>query len=98
MSARDQRRVPTIKPLDEANIIAEASKPGRLVVVVENHTNIGGLGEAVGGTLMYAGVHPAAFRQIVLPDRFLDAGTLPVLQDRYGISRAAMIKSIKGWL
>jgi transketolase len=90
--------VPTIKPLDEATIIAEASKAGRLVVVVENHTKIGGLGEAVAGTLMNAGVRPTAFRQIALPDKFLDAGSLPVLQDRYGISRAAMIKSIKSWL
>ncbi|MEQ1359226.1 transketolase C-terminal domain-containing protein, partial [Salmonella enterica] len=55
--------VPTIKPLDEAAIIAAASKPGRLVVVAENHTIVGGLGEAVAATLMRSGVHPA-FRQI----------------------------------
>jgi len=90
--------VPTVKPLDESTIIAEASKPGRLVIVVENHTKVGGLGEAVAGTLMNAGVRPATFRQIALPDKFLDAGSLAVLQDRYGISRAAMIRSIKGWL
>jgi transketolase len=89
--------VPTIKPLDTATIIAEASRGSRLVVVAENHTIIGGLGEAVAGTLMRAGVHPA-FRQIALPDEFLDAGALPTLHDRYGISTAAVIAQVKGWV
>jgi transketolase len=89
--------VPTIKPLDEATIIREASKTGRLVIVAENHTIIGGLGEAVAGVLLRAGVTPA-FRQIALPDEFLDAGALPTLHDRYGISTAAMAKNIKSWL
>jgi transketolase len=38
-----------------------------------------------------------AFRKIALPDEFLDAGALPTLHDRYGISAAAMAKSIKRW-
>src|SRR5690606_33802929 len=43
--------VPTIKPLDEETLLAEARKPGRLVVTAENHSIIGGLGEAVAGVL-----------------------------------------------
>jgi transketolase len=89
--------VPTIKPLDAETILHEAAKPGRLVVVAENHTVIGGLGEAVAGLLMRAGVHPT-FRQIGLPDEFLDAGALPTLHDQYGISATAVAKQIKGWL
>lgn len=89
--------VPTIKPLDTATILAEASRSGRLVVVAENHTTIGGLGEAVATTLLTAGVTPQ-FRQIALPDAFLDAGALPTLHDRYGISTEAMTKTIKTWL
>jgi transketolase len=89
--------VPTIKPLDSATITREASRAGRMVVVAENHTVIGGLGEAVAGVLMRSGVHPA-FRQIALPDEFLDAGALPTLHDRYGISTSAMTRSIKSWL
>ena len=90
--------VATIKPLDEATILAECGKGGRLVVVAENHTVIGGLGEAVAGVLMRAGVHPARFRQIGLPDAFLDAGALPTLHDRYGLSTTAVSAAIKGWL
>lgn len=89
--------VPTIKPLDEATIIQLCSRPGRLVVVAENHSTIGGLGEAVATTLMRAQIGPA-FRQIALPDDFLAAGALPTLHDRYGISTESMVAAIKRWL
>ncbi|QBE66038.1 transketolase family protein [Pseudoduganella lutea] len=89
--------VPTIKPLDTETIVREASRSGRLVVVAENHSVVGGLGEAVAGTLLRAGVAPA-FRQIALPDAFLDAGALPTLHDRYCISTEAMVGSIRSWL
>jgi len=89
--------VPTIKPLDTRTILCEARQSGRLVVVAENHTVIGGLGEAVAGLLMRSGVHPT-FRQIALPDEFLAAGALPTLHDRYGISTAEVTKQIKQWL
>lgn len=88
---------PTLKPLDEAAILREASRPGRLVVVAENHSVIGGLGEAVAGLLMRSGVR-AAFRQVGLPDEFLAAGALPTLHDRYGISTNAMVASVKEWV
>ncbi|WP_438397250.1 transketolase family protein [Caballeronia sp. DA-9] len=89
--------VPTIKPLDTESIIREAKRTGRMVVVAENHTTIGGLGEAVATALLTAGVTPV-FRQIALPDAFLAAGALPTLHDRYGISTEAMVATIKGWL
>ncbi|WP_343619139.1 transketolase family protein [Ralstonia sp.] len=89
--------VPTIKPLDTETILREARRSGRLVVVAENHTVIGGLGEAVAGTLMRAGVS-VPFRQVGLPDAFLDAGALPTLHDRYGISTNVMASTIRGWL
>jgi transketolase len=90
--------VPTIKPLDEATILHEVGRSARLTIVAENHSVIGGLGEAVAGTLLRAGVVPSRFRQVALPDAFLDAGALPTLHDRYGISAEAMARSIKGWL
>ncbi|MGN8086746.1 transketolase family protein [Ralstonia sp. 22086] len=89
--------VPTIKPLDTETILREARRSGRLVVVAENHTVIGGLGEAVAGTLMRAGVS-VPFRQVGLPDAFLDAGALPTLHDRYGISTNVMASTIRSWL
>jgi transketolase len=89
--------VPTIKPLDAEAILREAGRPGRLVVVAENHSVIGGLGEGVASLLLRNGVH-CTFRHIGLPDAFLDAGALPTLHDRYGISAEAMAKQVKAWL
>ncbi|MFM0158303.1 transketolase family protein [Paraburkholderia sediminicola] len=89
--------VPTIKPLDEATIIEQCKRPGRLVIVAENHSCIGGLGEAVAIALMRARVMPE-FRQVALPDQFLDAGALPTLHDRYGISTSSIVENIKHWL
>ena len=89
--------VPTIKPLDEDSIVKEAARGGRMVIVAENHSVIGGLGEAIAGLLLRSGVAPA-FGQIALPDAFLDAGALPTLHDRYGISARAMAEKIKEWL
>ena len=41
---------------------------------------------------------PAKFRMLALPDEFLDAGALPTLHDRYGISAEKMNSRIKAWL
>ena len=89
--------VPTIKPLDEETLLREAGVSGRLVVVAENHAAIGGLGEAVASLLLRNRLAPA-FHQIALPDAFLDAGALPTLHDRYGISTEAIVASLKSWL
>ncbi|WP_342130310.1 transketolase family protein [Hydrogenophaga sp. OTU3427] len=89
---------PTIKPLDEVTILAEVLRKPRLVVVAENHSVVGGLGEAVASALLCNGVQPGKFRLAGLPDAFLDAGALPTLHERYGISADALGARIKGWL
>ncbi|MER8383851.1 transketolase C-terminal domain-containing protein, partial [Mesorhizobium sp. M1399] len=88
--------VPTIKPLDTEAILAAARRSGRLVVAAENHTIIGGLGEGVAALLMRERVTPV-FRQIALPDEFLDAGALPTLHDRYGISTSELVRRVRIW-
>ncbi|RUX50547.1 transketolase family protein [Mesorhizobium sp. M4A.F.Ca.ET.050.02.1.1] len=88
--------VPTIKPLDAETILTAARRTGRMVVVAENHTLIGGLGEGVAALLMREGVSPV-FRQIALPDEFLDAGALPTLHDRYGMSTAEVARRVREW-
>jgi len=89
--------VATIKPLDVETIVAECRREGRLVVIAENHSQIGGLGEAIAMALLQARVQPT-MRHVALPDRFLDAGALPTLHDRYGISTEVMARNIRSWL
>ncbi|MEC9196923.1 MAG: transketolase C-terminal domain-containing protein [Pseudomonadota bacterium] len=88
---------PTIKPLDVETIAAEAAKGGRLVVTAENHTKVGGLGEAVATTLLTRGI-TSTFRMIGLPDAFLEAGALPTLHDMYGLSVTKVAEQIRGWV
>lgn len=84
----------TIKPLDTDAILAEVrSNTDRPVFVAENHSIIGGLGESIASLLMKEGV-AVRFHQIALPDEFLDAGALPTLHDRYGISTREVVKTI----
>ena len=89
--------VATVKPLDVEAIVAEASRGSRLVVVAENHSVVGGLGEAVAATLVRAGV-ATAFRQVALPDEFLDAGALPTLHEQYGLSVGAVVVRVERWI
>ena len=89
--------VPTIKPLDEATILSEVRRLDRVVVAAENHSVIGGLGEALASLLLRSGATPT-FRHVALPDAFLDAGALPTLHDRYGISATAMAERVRAWL
>lgn len=89
--------VATIKPLDIETIIQACRREGRLVVIAENHSVIGGLGEAIAMALLQARVQPV-LRHVALPDRYLDAGALPTLHDRYGISTNVMAASIRAWL
>src|SRR6185369_6213588 len=53
---------PTIKPLDETTIIEAVRYKNRLVVVAENHSVVGGLGEAIASTLLRHRVQPARFQ------------------------------------
>ena len=89
--------VPTIKPLDEETILLEVKRADRLVVVAENHSVIGGLGESIASLLLRSRLAPK-FLSIALPDAFLDAGALPTLHDRYGISTESMSHRIKNEL
>ena len=88
---------PTIKPLDEATILRRGAKgtAGR-----GGREPFGGRRPRRGGRGHFCcaiGRQPAGFRQIGLPDAFLDAGALPTLHERYGISTGAVARRIKAW-
>jgi transketolase len=89
--------VATLKPLDESAIVAEVRRRSRLLVVAENHSVVGGLGEAIALPLLRAKLSPD-FLHVALPDRFLDAGALPTLHERYGISTGALAAAIRSRL
>ena len=89
---------PTIKPLDEATIINAVRARPRMVAVCENHSVVGGFGESIASALLRRAIQPAGFQMVGLPDAFLDAGALPTLHDRYGISSEMLALKIKNSL
>ena len=89
--------VPTVKPLDMETIAAEVTNGDRIVVTAENHTVVGGLGEAIASELFRRKIS-CDFRQISLPDEYLDAGTLEALQDKYGVSTKSVIEQVREWV
>lgn len=79
---------PTIKPLDLEPLLA-AARETRGFVTAEEHSIIGGLGEAVAAAVAEAGV-PSPLRRVGLNDVFGESGTAADLFDKYGL-RAANI-------
>src|SRR5699024_9381766 len=87
---------PTIKPFDEESLLAQLGK-GRLVLTAENHSVVGGLFDTVARTMALLGVGEKV-TPIALPDAFLEAGALPTLNDRYGVSTGAIVQRVRGML
>jgi transketolase len=74
----------TIKPLDEAAVLAAARETGA-IVTVEEHSVHGGLGEACAAVLMRHGAH-VPFEIVGFPDEFMVYGSQSELFEHYGIS------------
>ena len=70
---------------------------GRLVLSAENHSVVGGLFDTVARTVVTHGLGEK-ITPIGLPDEFLEAGALPTLNDRYGMSAEAIVERVHGLL
>ena len=73
----------TIKPLDEDTILAAARECGK-IVTCEEHSIIGGLGEAV--CALVSGNHPVPVRRIGVNDVFGHSGPAADLLKEFGLS------------
>lgn len=89
--------VSTIKPLDEA-AVRQAAADARLVVTVEEHSIIGGLGSAVAEVL--AETRPAApLLRLGVRDRFGESGLADELLEKHGLQpqgiRASVLQRLR---
>lgn len=80
----------TLKPLDEELVIAAAKKCGR-VITCEEHSVIGGLGEAVCAVL--GEKCPAPVRRIGVDDRFGRSGTAKELLKLFGLTAENIVNT-----
>lgn len=82
----------TIKPLDEAAILASVRKTG-CAVSAEEHQMNGGLGDSIAQLL--ARKHPAALEMVAINDSFGESGTPEELMVKYGIETADVVAAAK---
>ena len=85
----------TIKPLDEELVIKSASKTGK-VITVEEHSIIGGLGEAVCAALSTKCPTPVV--RIGINDEFGHSGPAKDLLKQFGLSAENIVKTTKEFL
>jgi len=81
----------SVKPLDEERI-GQAAKETRVIVTVEEHNILGGLGGAV--CEIVAGTGGAKVKRIGIKDHFCDVGTAAYLLDQEEITVQAIVENV----
>ena len=86
--------MPTIKPLDEELVLAAAKKCGK-VITCEEHSVIGGLGEAVCSYL--SETLPTPVKRIGVNDEFGHSGPAGALLEQFGLCASNIVKVAKSF-
>jgi transketolase len=79
----------TVKPCDDAVVLAAARETGR-IVVAEEHLEHGGLGSVV--ALSAARQHPVPMRFVNIGDTFAESGPPEALLAKYGLTAGAIVQ------
>lgn len=88
--------VPTIKPLDVPSLLAAVSG-SRLVITVEEHSVIGGLGGLISETLSEL-VNAPRVARLGLEDKWSESGPNEFLLDKYGLSPQRVAEQVRAYL
>lgn len=83
----------TIKPLDEKGILSHI-KNKKMVLTIEDHQVIGGLGSAVAELIAEKNVN-VKFKRLGIQDSFGESGPFEELQEKYGLTAKSIVKEIK---
>ena len=84
--------VHTVKPIDRETVLAYARKCGK-VLVAEEHSTIGGLGDAVADVLIGQGTF--SFKKLGIQDRFGQSGKPADLLKEYGLTQEDIFQAVK---
>jgi len=85
--------VPCLVPFDSAAVV-DFVRCVQVLVTVENHQIEGGLGTKVVEALYGAGIH-RPLRRVGIPMRFIECGTVPTLQARYGLTVSGIVAAVR---
>lgn len=86
----------SIKPLDKEIVLKAAEECGK-IITCEEHSVIGGLGEAVCAVIAEAGVS-CKVRRIGVQDEFGHSGPAKEVLDQFGLNAAGIIRACKEML
>lgn len=86
----------TIKPIDKETIM-EAAKKTKLIVTVEEHNIVGGLGSAVTEVIAQE-QRTCCVKRIGIPDIFVTIGSYKDLLSKYKLNGNGIAEQIKKWL
>ena len=81
----------TVKPIDEELVITAAKKCGK-VITCEEHSVIGGLGEAVAAVL--ARKYPVRMECIGVNDEFGHSGSAVELLKQFGLTAGNIVRAV----
>ena len=88
-------RLHTLRPMD-AEFVVNLARSHEALLIVEEHSVIGGLGGAVAEVLMDAGVHPAGWQRLGLREGFSSiVGSQEYLRARYGLNADAVLAAAR---
>ncbi len=88
----------TLKPLDEAAVVA-AARETRAIVTLEEHSIVGGLGSAVAEVLAERDGPHVPFRRVGLPSEFSPhIGTQEYMQAQHGLDAESLTRQLAAFL
>lgn len=82
----------TVKPCDDAAVLAAARETGR-IVVAEEHLAHGGLGSVVAMSVVRQ--HPVPMRFVNLGDTYAESGTPESLLEKYGLTARNIVQAAR---
>ena len=82
----------TIKPIDEATVVAAAQQCGA-VVTVEEHQMMGGCGSAVAEVLVRQ--CPVPMEMVGMPNSFGESGEMNELIEKYGMGVSSIVEAVR---
>jgi transketolase len=82
----------SLKPLDEAAVVAAALETGA-IVTAEDHNRFGGLGSAVAETLVRCS--PVPMEMVAVPDTFAESGPSGELYEKYHLTVEDLTQAVR---
>jgi transketolase len=88
----------TIKPID-SEAINKLCKEVPLIVTLEEHSLVGGLGSAVAEVIVDSGIQGAVLKRIALPSNFIrTVGSQSYLREINGITDKSVVEQIRSYV